>query len=130
MPPFKLELVRPVGDSVPVLAVEGELDLYTSPEFDRRLRELSDAEPAGLVVDLGRSTFVDSSACRALLRAARRLAERDARLVVVNRDQEVARMFEIMGLDAFLIVVASTTEAGGVLVQGSEVRLPGSLATT
>ena len=102
------------GD-VPILAVEGELDIYTAPEFQQQLLRLADLESEGLVVDLGRSTFLDASACRALLRAARRLGDHGAQLVVINRDAEVARIFDVMGLDEFLTVVGSREAARQVL---------------
>jgi anti-sigma B factor antagonist len=108
---FALELERRGGDAAPVLAVRGDLDLYTAPEFREELTRLAESSEQGLVVDLGGSTFVDSSACRALLRAARRLAARGSRLVVVNRDPEIARMFSVMGLDELLAVVRSRRDA-------------------
>jgi anti-sigma B factor antagonist len=112
---FALELERPGGDGAPVLAVRGELDLYTAPEFRAELTRLAESSGRGLVVDLGASTFVDSSACRALLRAARRLAARGGRLVVVNRDPEIARMFSVMGLDELMAVVRSRHDAKDAL---------------
>jgi anti-sigma B factor antagonist len=115
MASFKLEVEQRDGGTVPILAVSGELDLYTSPELDERLLELTDASGPGLVVDLGGSSFVDSSACRALLRAARRLADHGGRLVVVNRDPDVARLFEIMGLESFLVVVSNREDADAEL---------------
>jgi anti-sigma B factor antagonist len=115
MPSFALKLERRSGDAALVLAVQGELDLYTTPEFQERLVELAEVEEGGFVVDLLESTFVDSSAGRALLRAARRLREHGARLVVVNRDPEIARIFEIMGLDEFLSVVADREDADAAL---------------
>jgi anti-sigma B factor antagonist len=110
-----LKLERPDGSAAPVLVVDGELDLYTRLEFSQRLGELAESEPNGLVVDLRGSAFVDSSACRALLRAARRVEEQGARLVVVNRDPEIARIFAIMGLEAFLVVADTQEDAQSLL---------------
>jgi anti-sigma B factor antagonist len=111
MPSFSLKLERGSGDAAPVLTVSGEVDLYTAPEFQERLVELAESEQRGFVVDFGGTTFVDSSACRVLLRAARRLREHGARLVVVNRNPELARMLEVMGLDEFLTVVRTRRDA-------------------
>jgi anti-anti-sigma factor len=111
MPVFALMLKPAGGDGVPVLAVRGELDLYTAREFDEHLRALVESEPRGLVVDLVQSTFLDSSAGRALLHAAQSLRRHGARLVVVNRDPEVARILKVMGLDEFLDIVPCEDEA-------------------
>jgi anti-sigma B factor antagonist len=102
---FALRLGPPRDDGVPVVVVRGELDMYTSPEFEERLLALVDDHPEGLVVDLLGSTFVDSTAARALLRAAQRLAEHGTRLSVIYRDPEVARILTVMGLDEFLDVL-------------------------
>ena len=102
---FALTLNRPREDGATVVAVSGELDLFTTPEFEEQLLALTDDVPDALVVDLTESAFVDSSAGRALLHAAQRLRDRGARLVVVNQDPEVARVLEVMGLDEFLEVV-------------------------
>jgi anti-sigma B factor antagonist len=115
MASFTVKTVRREGGAPPVLTVRGELDIYTAREFERSLAELVEEEQLGLVVDLAGSDFVDASACRALLRAARRLRDRGARLVVVNRDGEVARIFRVMGLDEFLTVVGSRSAAQEVL---------------
>lgn len=108
---FAVKMVRREGDQTPVLAVRGELDVSTVHEFERQLSELVAAEPQGLIVDLGGSAFVDASACRVLLRAACRLGDHGGCLVVVNRDVEIARIFDVMGLDEFLTVVESREAA-------------------
>jgi anti-sigma B factor antagonist len=112
---FALKTVLRDGDPAPLLAVRGDLDIYTSREFEERLVDIVDSEPPGLVVDLAASSFVDASACRVLLRAARRMRDRGARLVVVNRDAEIARVFDVMGLDAFLTIVRSRSDAQELL---------------
>jgi anti-anti-sigma factor len=71
MVPFALELEPRGGAAAAVLAVRGDLDMYTVPEFQERLLELCDHERGGLVVDLAETTFVDTRACRALLHASR-----------------------------------------------------------
>ena len=111
MAPFKLKLIQAGAGGVPVLSVTGELDLYTAPEFEQRLREVLELEPGGLVVDLLGSTLLDSTACGALLAAAQRLRARQARLVIVNRDPEIARILDVMGLEEFLDVVPCGQDA-------------------
>jgi len=108
---FALKLEPRGLDAAAILTVRGDLDMYTVPEFQERLAELAETERDGLVVDLTETTFVDTRACRALLRAARRLRDQGAMLVVVNQDPEVRRVFDVMGLDEFLTVVATRSEA-------------------
>ena len=112
---FALKLEPRGQDAAAILTVRGDLDMYTVPEFQARLAELAESEHDGLVVDLAATTFVDTRACRALLRAARRLRDRGAMLVVVNQDPEVRRVFDVMGLDEFLTVVATRAHAARVV---------------
>jgi anti-sigma B factor antagonist len=112
---FAVKAVRDAGATAPVLAVRGEIDVYTAQEFERSIAELVEGEELGLVIDLAGSAFVDASACRVLLRAARRLSDHGARLVVVNRDGEIGRIFKIMGLEEFLTVVDTRRDAQELL---------------
>jgi anti-sigma B factor antagonist len=119
MSSFTLSLKPDGTAAAPVLAVSGELDMYTAPEFEEELMRLVDSVPDGIVVDLLDSTFVDSTACRALLRAARRLRDTDARLTLVNRDPEVARILSVMGLDEFLDIVPQHRLSGTAAPAGA-----------
>ncbi|MDO8211602.1 STAS domain-containing protein [Conexibacter sp. CPCC 206217] len=100
-----------------VLAVRGELDLFTAPELKTRLRDHTDgAGPTqDLVVDLSGCAFVDASGCQVLLRAARRLSAQSRRLVVVNTSGSNARILNVMGLDELFPVVESRAAAVAVL---------------
>ncbi len=108
---FALKLEPRGQDAAAVLIVRGDLGMYTAPEFQERLAELVEAEHDGVIVDLAETTFVDTRACRALLHAARRLRDQGAILVVVNQDPEVRRVFDVMGLEEFLTVVATRAQA-------------------
>jgi anti-sigma B factor antagonist len=97
-------------DGTPVLAVRGDLDLFTAPEFRERLAACAEAGGGRVVVDFGAASFIDSSGAAALLQV-RRLHRDDARLVIVNRDPGIARIFEVMGLDELFAIVPSREHA-------------------
>ena len=83
-----------------VLTVEGELDLATSPSFERTLlAAVAATEPGGeLVVDLGGVQFFDVSALRALLRAAD--AAQTARIPLrLTASPAVNRVFDVLKID-------------------------------
>lgn len=115
--PFGLDEDRLEDGATPVIAVRGELDLFTAPELRDRLRE-ADGE-TDLVVDLSACSFVDASGCQVLLRAARQLAATGRRLAIVNPNPENARIFAVMGLDELFPVVASRPEAAQALRHGA-----------
>jgi anti-sigma B factor antagonist len=101
-------------DGTPVLAVRGDLDLFTAPEFRERLAACADAGGGKVVVDLRGASFIDSSGAAALLQV-RRLYRDEGQVVIVNRDRGIARIFEVMGLDELFSIVASREEAAAAL---------------
>jgi anti-anti-sigma factor len=101
-------------DGTPVLGVQGDLDLFTAPEFRERLGACAEAGGGRVVVDFRGASFIDSSGAAALLQV-RRLHRDDARLVIVNHNPGIARIFEVMGLDELFAIVSSRDDAQAVL---------------
>jgi anti-sigma B factor antagonist len=61
---------RHLGDGTRVVAVAGEVDLYTAPEFGRAL-ELNGSADGRIVIDLSECTFLDSTGLGILVQATR-----------------------------------------------------------
>ena len=100
---------RPVDDDTHVVAVTGEIDLFTAPEFKQRMSTPIDAGRANLIVDLTRTTFIDSSSLGVLIGAHRRLKLRGGSLRVVCSNEAIAKTFKITGLDG-VFTLAPTLE--------------------
>jgi len=84
------------GD-VLVLALTGELDIYTVPSFRETVDRLAKDEP-GIVLDLEAVSLIDSSGLGALVSLANQVGERDAELGLLCPQQSLRRVFEITGL--------------------------------
>lgn len=91
---------RPDGESV--LAVAGELDVATAPQFRRAVGELMGQGTRHLVLDLGETGFVDSCGLGAVLWAGHRLEAVGGELEMVNCVPRVRRAFVLAGLDGLL----------------------------
>ena len=102
---------RKVDDDTHVLAVTGEIDLFTAPEFKQRMSALIDAGRSRIVVDLTQTTFIDSSSLGVLIGAHRRLKLRGGALLVVCDSEAIAKTFKITGLDGVFTLAASVDEA-------------------
>jgi len=98
-------------DSTHVVAVTGEIDLFTAPEFKQRMSALIDAGRSRIVVDLTQTTFIDSSSLGVLIGAHRRLKLRGGALLVVCDSEAIAKTFKITGLDGVFTLAASVDEA-------------------
>ena len=102
---------RKVDDETHVIAVTGEIDLFTAPEFKQRMSELIDAGRSRLVVDLSETTFIDSSSLGVLIGAHRRTQLRGGTLVVVCDQEPIVKTFRITGLDGVFTLASSVEQA-------------------
>jgi anti-sigma B factor antagonist len=87
------------------VAVKGELDIETLPEFEQVVRSARSPDVTRLVVDLRQVTFLDSMTVELLLRLHTELAEAGGELLVVRGPRAVHRVFELTGLDRVLTIV-------------------------
>jgi anti-sigma B factor antagonist len=106
---------HPVDDATQIVAVQGEIDLFTAPELKTALGEAMESGCDRLVVDLSDTTFLDSTALGVLIGTVKRLRTRDGRLSIVNVDSNIAKTFEITGLDQIFTIRATRDEAVAAL---------------
>jgi anti-sigma B factor antagonist len=102
---------EPINDDVHVVSPTGEVDMLTAPQLGRRLLSLADEGKTGLVVDLSRVTFMDSTGIGVLLDALRRLSARRGQLALVCPTERILRPFEITGLVGYLKIFGTREEA-------------------
>jgi len=106
---------QPIDAERHVLAVRGEIDLFTAPELKQVLAESIEAGRIRIIVDLTDTTFLDSTALGVLIGAVKRLRSRDGALAIVNIDDNIAKTFEITGLDQIFTIVPTREEAIGAV---------------
>ena len=95
-----------------ILAVTGELDLHTAPQLEERL----ESAKGGLLVDLSRCEFIDSTGIGLIVRTWQRLDTGldggDAcRFALCGLGDQVQRLLEITGLESSLPTYAARDEA-------------------
>lgn len=98
------------------LTVRGEVDIATSPQLADAAAELLDTAPAGLVIDLTPTRFLDSSGARVLVSIARRSAASGVVLhVIAPRTNRPVRLpLELLQLDRVVPLVGSAGELPSV----------------
>jgi len=111
MPPEFSVTEHPIDAERHVLAVAGEIDLFTAPELKQVLAECIEAGRIRIVVDLSETTFLDSTALGVLIGAVKRLRSRGGALALVNVDENIAKTFEITGLDQIFTILATRAAA-------------------
>jgi anti-sigma B factor antagonist len=102
---------RRIGDGAHVVAVSGEIDLFTAPEFKQRVTAPIAAGAERVVIDLTETTFVDSSSLGVLIGAHRRLKSLGGRLVIVCDTDAILKTFRITGLDGVFTLVSTVDAA-------------------
>ena len=94
---------RQIGSTTYRIALAGEIDMYTSPEFRDDLRSCIERGATDVIVDLSAATFIDSTFLGVVLGGMRSLRERGGEISVVCPDS-IRRIFEISGLDQVLTI--------------------------
>ena len=100
-----------VGDGTYVIALAGEVDLYTAPEFKQQLLEVIAQGGKNVVVDFSQTTFIDSTTLGVLVGGVKRLRAQEGRLTLVCSDRNITKIFEITGLDRVFTIYPTRDEA-------------------
>jgi anti-sigma B factor antagonist len=103
--------VEQVAADVWVIALTGEIDLYTAPEFKQQLIDVIAQGAKQVVVDLTETTFIDSTTLGVLVGGVKRLRPNDGQLSIVCSDRNITKIFEITGLNRVFTIHADRTEA-------------------
>jgi anti-sigma B factor antagonist len=94
-----------------LVAVDGEVDVYTSPSLKQSLIAATEGGCTTVIVDMDNVSFIDSSGLGVLVGALRRSREASGELrLVVSRDNLV-KIFRITGLDRVFPMYATLDEA-------------------
>lgn len=103
-----------------VIAVRGEIDLYTAPQLKQAITEAIDAGEHRVAVDLTDVSFLDSTALGVLIGAVKRLRSRGGALAIVNTEPSIGKTFEITGLDQIFTILPTRAEALAALDHTAE----------
>lgn len=98
--------IERVDDTVQVhLRLKGDLDLYTSPQFDDALVAVEGEKWPVIVLDMRELEFIDSMALRLVMRAQARAEQDGRRVVVVRGPAFLDRVLNLSGLGPHLEIV-------------------------
>ena len=95
-----------------VFSHTGAIDLHVSPEVRAALREIIDAKPKRLVVDLSQVPYVDSSGLAVLIGAKQELEAEGGTFMLAAPQQAVRTILESARLDQYFKLVADVEAAG------------------
>ena len=115
-PPFTIDVFDEAG--VRVIAVKGEIDTETAPQFQARLRE-AEAGAGAVLADLSAVDFMDSTGVRLLWAGHNSITGQARRFAVsLGEDAPPMRVIELTGLDRLLTLYPDRVTAIGALRGG------------
>jgi len=98
-----LEIHEEWHDDVPVLRLEGEIDVSNVDEIRARMREIVTNRSFALVVDLTPTSYLDSAGINLLFAVGEEMRGRQQQLhVVLAESSPLVRMVSLTGLDKSL----------------------------
>jgi anti-sigma B factor antagonist len=82
-----------------VLPLEGDIDLHVSPAITESLNEMIKNKPERIVIDLSRTTYIDSSGVAALILAMQKVEAYGGEFFLSGLQETIRSIFEISRLD-------------------------------
>lgn len=98
-----------------IVALAGEIDLYTAPRLQSALGSALGAEgPVRIVVDMSAVEFCDSTGMNVLLAAYRQASEQGGELALAAPRPSVRKILEVTGLEAVFTIYDDLTAVNGL----------------
>ena len=94
-----------------VIAVSGEIDVYTAPRLREMLIRLVDEEKYHLIVDMEGVEFLDSTGLGVLVGGLKRVRSHDGGIDLVCTQGRILRIFRITGLSKVFSIFDSVEQA-------------------
>ena len=102
---------RRINETTCVLEIEGEVDVYTSPQLKQDILQLAEAGVNRIIINLSKLEYLDSTGLGVLIGGLKRLREAGGNLALVGPGMRILRIFEITGLNKIFDIYATEEEA-------------------
>ena len=94
-----------------VIAVSGEIDVYTAPKLREKLVSLVESGNYHLIVDMEGVEFLDSTGLGVLVGGLKRVRAHDGWIDLVSTQGRILRIFRITGLNKVFSIYDSVAQA-------------------
>lgn len=108
---------RRIDKHTAVIELQGEMDVYTTPQAKEAMLDLLEEGYHHLVVNLQRTDYLDSTALGVLVGMLKRVREQGGELRLVAPSPRIRRLFEITRLVNVFPIDATEQEATDNLTQ-------------
>jgi anti-sigma B factor antagonist len=95
------------------LDLEGEVDVYTTPQLQRAILEQTERGTMRVVVNLAKVEYIDSTGLSALISGHATMLQMGGALLLVSARPRIARLLTMTGLASRLSVFPNESDALG-----------------
>lgn len=113
-----------IVDTIPVVSIEGEVDLYNAKELKDILDQKIKNQQYEIVINLEKVPFMDSSGIGTLVTAMYKLKKYHGNLKVCNVHGSVAKVFKLTGMESHLQVLEDEKAAIASLISERDSNPP------
>jgi anti-sigma B factor antagonist len=106
-----LSLETRQSDDVTVVAVGGEIDVYTAPKLRDKITELVSDGRYHLVIDMESVEFLDSTGLGVLVGGLKKVRAHDGSMEIVCNQDRLLKIFRITGLAKVFTIHESEADA-------------------
>jgi anti-anti-sigma factor len=97
------------------IALEGRLDTDTSAGLESRVEEVLGKDLRGLVFNMAKLDYISSMGVRVVFKALKRMREKGGKLVLINLQKQIRKVFDIAQALPPESIFASVEEADAYL---------------
>ena len=106
-----LTLTTREADGKTIVAVGGEIDVYTAPRLRDKITELVAEGAYQLVIDMQAVEFLDSTGLGVLVGALKKVRQHEGSLELVCTQERLLKIFRITGLAKVFVIHESPDAA-------------------
>ncbi|PRH82393.1 STAS domain-containing protein [Arenimonas caeni] len=107
--------IEPAANGSQRVAIAGRLDTHTYQELDRLLAPVLETMNKSLVLDLAGLEYISSADVRSIFKARKALAARGGKVLVVNPQPQIQKVFDVVKAVPMNEIFASVAEADAYL---------------
>ncbi len=94
-----------------VVSMEGRMDAVTAPEFDKNMIDLLSKGEKTFIINLGKLDYISSAGLRSILALAKKLKEKEGKIVFAGMKGPVEEVFKISGFSSMFKIFDSEESA-------------------
>ena len=98
-------------DGHTLVAVGGEIDVYTAPKLRDKISELVTAGNHSLIIDMEKVDFLDSTGLGVLVGGLKKVRAQDGTMSLICNQDRLLKIFKITGLAKVFTIHASEQDA-------------------